>query len=243
MWREVANGAFAVGWTVGWTSSAIAKSVITGDPGVVNAWTPKWAHGLARGWGMDVRAFGRENIDPSRTYVFMSNHQSHVDIVALFVALPMLPGFLAKKELRRVPFLGPAMEWGGHVFIDRNKRADAFQALADAADQVRKGKSIVIFPEGTRGDGQHVYRFKKGGFHLVKQAGVPLVPVGVRGTHEVLPKHSPRLRGGPVEVHIGRPVPSEAIADLPLEALIDRVRSAICDLSGLPPRDEAARDV
>lgn len=242
MFRELVNGVFAVGWSVGWISSAIGKSIVTGDPGVVNAWTHRWATGLARGWNMHVRAFGREHIDPDGTYVFMSNHQSHVDIIALFCGLPVLPGFLAKKELHKIPFLGAAMDHGGHVFIDRQNRNEALQAIEEAAVQVHEGKSIVIFPEGTRGDGMYVYKFKKGGFHLAKKAGVPLVPVGVRGTAKILPKGSPALRGGAVEVHIGEPIDPATIESLPLEALMERVRSAISDLAGLPPADRLARE-
>ncbi|MFW5924635.1 MAG: lysophospholipid acyltransferase family protein [Myxococcota bacterium] len=242
MWREVVNAAFGVGWTAGWAGTAVTKSLVTGDRGVVNAWTPLWARGLASGWDMPVRTVGSERIDPSQSYIFMSNHQSHVDIVALFVGLPILPGFLAKKELRRVPILGAAMEVGGHVFIDRQRRADAFRALEEAADQVRQGKSIVIFPEGTRGDGAHVHPFKKGGFHLARQAGVPLVPVGLRGTASVLPKHSSRIRGGPVEIHIGAPMAGDVVQALSVPGLMAKVRSAICELADLPPSDEPARD-
>jgi 1-acyl-sn-glycerol-3-phosphate acyltransferase len=240
MLREVANGLFTFGWTAGLAGVALAKHVVTGDPGLVHAWTPLWARGLARAWDMPVRAFGQEHIVSGQPYVFMSNHQSHVDIVALFVALPILPGFLAKKELRRVPFLGPVMEVGGHVFIDRQRRHDAFKVLEEAAGQVRDGKPIVIFPEGTRSDGAAIYRFKKGGFHLARKAGVPVVPVGVRGTSAVLPKHANLLRGRPVEVHIGEPLPADLVKALSVEDLMTRVRSTICDLSGLPPADEVS---
>jgi 1-acyl-sn-glycerol-3-phosphate acyltransferase len=240
MLREVANGLFALGWTAGLAGTAVAKHAVTGDAGLVHAWTPLWARGLARAWGMPVRAFGCEHIVPGQTHVFMSNHQSHVDIVALMVALPTLPGFLAKKELRSVPFLGAAMEVGGHVFIDRQRRTDALKVIDGAAEQVRDGKSIVIFPEGTRSDGAAIYRFKKGGFHLARKAGVPVVPVGLRGTSTVLPKHGSLLRGAPVEVHIGEPVPAHEVSAMPVQDLMARVRSAICELSGLPPADQAS---
>lgn len=237
MLREMANAAFGVGWTAGWAGSALAKGMVTGDMGVVNEWTPRWARGLARGWRMPVRAFGAELLEPDGTYVFMSNHQSHVDIIALVVGLPVLPGFLAKKELRKIPLLGAVMEEGGHVFIDRQRRKEAFEAIEDAAVQVRRGKSIVIFPEGTRGDGAHVYSFKKGGFHLAKKAGVPLVPVGLRGTSDVLPRKSVQLRGGPVEVHIGAPLMPDTLQALSIVDLMARVRESICELSGLTPSD------
>ena len=129
----------------------------------------------------------------------MANHLSHVDIVALFIALPMNVGFLAKKELRRVPFLGQAMVAGGHVFIDRARRERAVQALDDAAQQVAAGASIVVFPEGTRGDEERVQAFKKGGFHLARQANVPIVPVGIRGTRGIMTRDELVIRPGECE--------------------------------------------
>ncbi len=117
---------------------------------------------MALGWGMKVEAHGVERVDLNGTHVFMANHLSHVDIVALFIAPPMNVGFLAKNELCRVPFLGQAMVAGGHVFIDRARRERAVQALDDAAQQVAAGASIVVFPEGTRGGEERVQPFGEG---------------------------------------------------------------------------------
>lgn len=225
---------FTGGWTAGQCLVALARAA-AGDHSSVVRMTPGWSHGLARGWGMEVAATGAEHLQAGETYVLMSNHQSHVDIVALFEALPILPGFLAKKELRRVPIFGRAMEVGGHVFIDRTNGREAFQAIREAAEQVRAGASIVIFPEGTRADRLGVKPFKKGGFHLARQAGVPIVPIGIRGSAGVLPKHSQHLRSGRVEVHIGEAIPAERVVSLPLRELMGEVRERICELSALPP--------
>ncbi|MFW5921459.1 MAG: lysophospholipid acyltransferase family protein [Polyangiales bacterium] len=234
--RGAANSLFAVGWTMGLASAALGRTVLGGDAAAVGKLTGPWAKGLARVWGMQVRAFGSERIDTSRTYVFMVNHQSNADIVALLVALPIQPGFLAKKELRDVPVFGRAMEVGGHVFIDRKRRQDAFKAIADAAEQVAEGRSIAIFPEGTRGEGTEVRPFKKGGFHLAKQAGVPIVPVGIRGSNEVLPREGRFVHPGAVEVHIGEPIEPDTIASLDIDPLIGRVRHDIAQLIGVPVR-------
>jgi 1-acyl-sn-glycerol-3-phosphate acyltransferase len=194
--------------------------------------TRKWAEGLARGWGMRVHAHGVENVDPRGTYVFMANHLSHVDIVALFVALPMDVGFLAKKELRKVPFLGQAMVAGGHVFIDRGRHDRAVQALDEAAEQVAAGASIVVFPEGTRGHEERVQPFKKGGFHLARKAQVPVVPIGLRGTRSVMARNDLVIRPGDVHVHIGAPMVPSDYPDA--DTFAQAVRERIAELAGMP---------
>jgi 1-acyl-sn-glycerol-3-phosphate acyltransferase len=181
---------------------------------------------------MRLHVHGVENIDARGTYVFMANHLSHVDIVALFVALPMNVGFLAKKELRKVPFLGQAMVAGGHVFIDRGQHERAVQALEEAAEQVAAGASIVIFPEGTRGNEERVQPFKKGGFHLARKANVPIVPVGLRGTRNMMSRDELVIRPGDVHVHIGAPIQPSAFADA--DSFADAVRAKISELSEMP---------
>ncbi len=202
--------------------------------------TRKWAEGMARGWGMRVEAVGVENVDPKGTYVFMANHLSHVDIVALFVALPINVGFLAKKELRRVPFLGQAMVAGGHVFIDRGRRERAFQAMEDAAEQVAAGASIVVFPEGTRGNEERIQAFKKGGFHLARKANVSIVPVGLRGTRSIMTRDELVIRPGTVSVHIGKPIAPTEFPDA--DSFAVEVRKRIGELAAMPLAPTAAEE-
>lgn len=232
----LAKNVFAVTWTAGWAGFAVAKHAVTGID-AVTVHTPQWARGLVRGVGIDLHVYGAEQLDPEATYVVMANHQSHLDIPSLVVAMPLPIGFLAKKELRRVPFLGAAMEVGGHVFIDRAQRREAFRAIGEAATRVREGRSIVIFPEGTRGEREVVRPLKKGGFHLVRQAGVPLVPVGIRGSGRVMHKNSASIAGGRVEVHIGAPLSPERIAAAAVPELMADVRSAIAHLADMPLDD------
>lgn len=225
-WTSAVTGLFSV--------YVVARQVPRKDRALLERHTRLWARTVARGIGLEVRAFGTERLDPEGTYVLMANHQSHADIPTLFLALPMVPGFLAKAELRRVPLFGRAMEAGGHVFVNRGKHQEAVAAIEAAARDIRAGGSIVIFPEGTRSRRHEVMPFKKGGFHLAKQAGVPIVPIGLRGTADILPKHSKELIGGRCEVHIGEPISVERIEELSLEGLIEEVRARICELADLP---------
>ena len=191
-----------------------------------------WATNLARAWGMQVCTHGVEQLDPEGTYVFMANHLSHVDIVALFVALPMNVGFLAKKELRKVPFLAQAMVAGGHVFIDRKVHTNAANTLSAAARIVAAGAPLVIFPEGTRGSRDEIQPFKRGGFNLATQAGVPVVPVGLRGTRAMMSRDELSIKPGNVDVHVGAPVDPKTFAST--AQLMEHVRQQVGLLADMP---------
>lgn len=218
---------------------AVTLSVLRGDFGVFRRLQRDWARGLVRFWGVEVEVRGAEHMAPDTSYVVMSNHLSYADIVVLFLALPTTPGFLAKRELMRVPFLAQALKAGGHVVIDRGHRTSAVETLHKAADQIRGGKSVLVFPEGTRGDSDTIGDFKKGGFHLARDAGVPILPVGLRGSRSVFPRDSLRIHPGRIEVHIGAPIPASDVEALPAGDLVVRARSEIMSLSAMPARENA----
>lgn len=232
--RAITNYVRTVGFTVGLSAYVVVRQMIRQDPEVLQRHTRAWARGVAWSTGLEVRAFGTWRLDPAGTYVFMANHQSLLDVPALFNALPMVPGFLAKAELRRVPAFGRAMAMGGHVFVDRGKHERAVEAIREAAKDLREGGSIVIFPEGTRSPRPEVLPFKKGGFHLAKQARVPIVPVGIRGTGDALPKGSLEVYPARAEIHVGEIIGVDEVDAFTLEGLIEHVRHEVGALSALP---------
>lgn len=236
--RSFLNLLFLGIWTAFMVSLAVSLGVIRRDPELFRRMQRRWAKGLVRVWGVEVVVYGLEHMDPSRNYVVMSNHVSYVDIVALFLALPVIPGFLAKRELTRVPFLAQALRSGGHVVIDRGQTT-AVQTIQNAAQQVRGGKTVLIFPEGTRGDSDTVGTFKKGGFYLAKASGVPILPVGLRGSRDIFPRGSLLVRPGKVEVHIGEPLSEQEISACRENQLRPLVRAKIVELSAMPPREAA----
>jgi 1-acyl-sn-glycerol-3-phosphate acyltransferase len=230
------RGVYAVAVTGGVAGYALLRETL-GERGAVRRLTPAWARALRRGIGMEVRVHGTEHVPRDRPCVVMCNHQSHLDIAALVLALPIQVGFLAKRELQDIPVFGRAVDAGGHVFIDRRDRKRAHEAIAHAATQVSAGKSIAIFPEGTRSDGRRVKTLKKGGFHLARQADVPIVPVGMRGTAKLLPKHTKRVHPGVIEVHIGPPIDPNGRDVAELDDLVAKVRAEIGRLADLPLAD------
>lgn len=171
-----------------------------------------------------VEVTGRENI-PDGPAVYMPNHVSHFDVFAILGHLDVQFRWTVKKELFRIPLLGLAMKRAGYILIDRGNHEKAVRSLKVAAERIRQGTSIVIFPEGTRSfDGELQYPFKKGGFHLAIQSGVPIVPITVVGTREILPKHKMRVKPGKITMNIGKPVNSQG---KDLSSLMEEVYKSI----------------
>jgi 1-acyl-sn-glycerol-3-phosphate acyltransferase len=189
-----------------------------------------WARRMLWLPGATLRVEGLENIDQTKSTVFVSNHQSTLDIPALFVALPVDFRFVAKKILQYVPITGWYMKFAGFVFIDRGNRREALQSIDVAADKIRKGLSIVIFPEGTRSETGAILPFKKGPFALALKAGVPVTPVAVEGSRHVMPKNSWNVVPGEIRVKVGAPIDPTPFGD-DREALAQHVREKIIELS------------
>lgn len=195
-----------------------------------------WSRALLWTAGVALRVTFEAPLDPKQPYVFMANHLSTVDIWALFVALPMKIRFIAKKQLGRIPIFGWAMAVGRFIFIDRQNPLAARRSIDQAAERIRTGSSVAIFPEGTRSRDGLLGPFKKGGFHLAMQAGVPIVPVGIRGAREVMPRGSLILRRGPVTLEIGAPIATKDVPVAQRDALVERVRNEVARLSRQAPR-------
>jgi 1-acyl-sn-glycerol-3-phosphate acyltransferase len=137
--------------------------------------------------------------------------------------------FLAKKELKSVPFLGWGMAAIGMVFIDRKDRASALNSMEKAGKQIRKGKSIVTFPEGTRSSTKEMIIFKRGAFHLAKSQGIPLVPVAISGTENILPKHG-KLKSGKVIIRVGEPIKPDELNGMSIEEIREEAKQRLTHL-------------
>ena len=190
---------------------------------------------LARPWARSILFLcrvrliveGREKIAPPGPYLFLSNHQSQFDILAAVLAIPIEFRMVAKRELFAIPIFGWVLAVSGFVAIDRSDRDQAFRSLDRAAERVRAGRPLLVYAEGTRSPDGRLLPFKKGGFVLAIRAGVPVLPVTVSGSREVLAKGSLRIRPGTVRVVIGDPIDPRPIPLEEKEALMDRVRSAM----------------
>ena len=187
----------------------------------------QWVRWILWSCGVRVEAAGLEQVDPRRSYVWMSNHQSVADIAAIVATIPVSWRFVAKSELTRIPLFGWALLLGRHVIVDRENREGSVRRLHEAARRVAGGTHVIIFPEGTRSPSGRLREFKSGGFHLAIEAQVPIVPITVSGSRRITPKHSLRIESGLIRVRYGRPIPTEGLRPEDCAALKGRVREAI----------------
>ena len=180
--------------------------------------------------GIKLTTIGKENVPKKEPVIFVANHCSHLDIACLCNALPVNLYFIGKKELMWTPIIGWYMLVAGHIFIDRKSRKKAITSLKQAANKIKKGKSVVMYPEGTRSETGEVGVFKKGAFHLAKQAGVKIIPVSINGTFKVWPKNSTKITPGKVLVKIGKPIDTQNYTDKSLRNLMEEARNTIIDM-------------
>jgi 1-acyl-sn-glycerol-3-phosphate acyltransferase len=190
---------------------------------------------LARAWsgwvtsfaGVKIEVDNRAHLVPEQPYVFMVNHASSLDIWAMFVVLPRRIRMIAKKQLARIPLFGWGMWAGRFIFIDRHNGLSARRSIDEAGQRIHNGESVLLFPEGTRTRDGSLGPFKKGGFHLAVKAGVPIVPVALKGTGELMPRGSFLLRAGTVKAIIGEPIATQGLGDEERATLNDRVRAVV----------------
>lgn len=233
------NGAFGVVWTAAVTLGGVTIGIVTRNEAIYPRAQRAWARGLLQGWGVDVEVIGAESIDADEPCVVIANHRSHVDVPVLMAALPVVPSFLAKKELEKIPVLATALRRGRHVLVDRSDGGSALRAFKQVASEIQGGKTVVIFPEGTRGDGARLGPMKRGGFLIAKRARVSVVPVAVMGTEHVLPRGRRLPRSGRVLVRVGTVIPARDVRALSASDLRDRVRAELAELTGVGDAEPA----
>ncbi len=195
----------------------------------------RWQHFCARMWswlilktsGIRVRVEGLENVHPDETAIYCSNHASAMDIPILFVHLPLQFRFLAKRSLFHLPFLGWHLRRSGHVSVDRMRPHEALKGFDRAAQKIREGRSVITFPEGTRSRTGEMLPFKAGSFYLAILAQVPIVPITLNGTRDVLVPDTYHVRSGQTEMIIHDPIPTAGLTMDDVEPLSNRVRAQI----------------
>jgi 1-acyl-sn-glycerol-3-phosphate acyltransferase len=207
---------------------ALAISHLTKNSDRAHLVARRWGNFNLRVAGVKVRLSGLENIAPDKPYIFAANHQSWFDIFAVLGKLPVQFRWLAKEELFSVFVLGRAMKASGYIPIDRTDHRKAFASINGAAERVRNGTSVVIFPEGTRSPNGVIQEFKKGGFVLAVKSEQPIVPISISGSYKILPKQGGwKIHPGTILMTIGQPIPTTGVSNRDRTELMNTVREAI----------------
>ena len=215
--------------TIFWGLAAIFASFFTRTGNPVHIIARTWARSILFASRINVTVNGLANIDPDQSYVYMSNHQSNFDIPVLLAHLPVQFRWLAKAELFKIPIFGRAMRGAGYVKIDRFNQESAFESIKEAGSRMKNGVSVMIFPEGTRSRDGKIRPFKKGGFIMALDSGVPIVPIILQGTWSIMEKSSLKINTGEVSLNIAVPIATTGFSRDNKDDLIDSVRTVICN--------------
>jgi 1-acyl-sn-glycerol-3-phosphate acyltransferase len=224
-----------------WWSLFVAGALllIVGPPAILvsalaghREWLYPWALFGGRNWlrlsGMKVRVRGAELLDPDRPYVFIANHRSYLDTATLFAFLGRRIGMISKKEVLKVPILGYGMGYVNIMAIDRTNRERAIRTMDAATERLRSGISFGVFAEGTRAQPGEFLQFKKGAFYMAAHAGVPIVPVAMKNTDQLMGKGTGEAKTGTIEMVLLRPIETVGVStDAEVQRLLEQVQQVI----------------
>lgn len=208
----------------------IALTALTGKPEFVTiptAATIKLGLLLA---GVQYTVEGRDRVDPTGTYVYVSNHQSTLDPPMIWLSLGTMRrriGYLFKSQVEKVPLLGTGAKIIGMISVDRSNRDRAVESVQRATESLRKGQSFGVFAEGTRTRTGDLLPFKKGAFHMAIAAGVPVVPVSIDGAFEAMPPGAMRLRSVPIRIEIHDPIETAGMTEDDVDSLLEKTREVV----------------
>jgi 1-acyl-sn-glycerol-3-phosphate acyltransferase len=177
--------------------------------------------------GVRVVGSGIENIDQKGKYIYVANHSSLFDIVAICRVSPVSMFYITKKELRNIPLMGQFIWLVGMLYIDRKNKDTAMKTMREAGKKIKAGRNIMSYPEGTRSKNGQVQVFKRGSFIIAKEAGIGVSPISIKGAFEVLSAGSVGLRSGTIYVHFHKPIQPAEFADWTVEKLSEKSREIV----------------
>lgn len=215
-----------------WISIALLLRVLTGSARVplrMARWI--WAPVLIHGAPARFEVRGLDRVDFSQPCVLVANHQSMIDVPALFLAVPVPLRFMLKSELGRMPFLGWYTQAMGMVFVNRGDPGQAQKQLQGAVASVRQGNHVAAFPEGTRSRDGTVRVFKSGAFRVAIGASANVVPVAISGSGKVMPPGGFHIRPGKIIVEFGEPIATAGLTRTDYRDLASQARQAIIDMT------------
>jgi len=232
-----------VGATIPFAIMTLAVAVFRSNARVIDGIIRMWARIVVWGAGIDLRAEGTERVDRQQRYILIANHSSYFDIPCIFAAIPQPIRFMAKVSLFKIPIFGWALGRSGFIPIDRKNRRTAVKSFELAVARIRKGNTVVVFPEEGRSRERAMRAFQRGGFLLALRSGLPILPVAIVGTYDVFRAGAKRVTPGPVTIKVGTPIPTEGLTVRDKDRLLQESREQITTmLYGSQPPQEADRD-
>lgn len=198
--------------TIPCASATILVAIFKSNAALIDRIIRIWARTIVKGAGIDLRTEGTEKVDPKQRYILVANHYSYFDIPCIFDAIPQPIRFMAKVSLFKIPIFGWALARAGFIPIDRKNRRTAVKSFDLAGERIRRGNTIVIFPEEGRSRELPMRPFQRGAFLLALKSELPIVPVAIKGTYDVMRAGSKRIKSGPVTVTLTPPIPTAGLS-------------------------------
>ena len=190
-----------------------------------------WSKLILASAGVKYSVKGLDQLDLNLNYIFVGNHESAFDIPLAWAGIKHHLVSISKIELKWIPIFGWAMQAAKHIFVDRSNRLKAIKSLQNAAESIKKNpRSVMLFPEGTRSKDGKIHQFKKGGLLLAIESQLPVVPMALCGTNDVLVAGTWKLRPIPIELHIGKPIETKRMTFDDRNILTDKVFNEVVRL-------------
>ncbi|HLJ73031.1 MAG TPA: lysophospholipid acyltransferase family protein [Thermoanaerobaculia bacterium] len=227
MIRTIWTGFVAVVATIPLALATLFVAMVRSNARLIDRIISLWAWALVRGAGIDLRTENTGVIDRNQRYIIVANHHSYFDIPCIFAAIPQPIRFMAKISLFKIPIFGWAIGRAGFIPIDRKNRRTAVKSFELAVDRIRKGNTVVVFPEEGRSRERTMRPFQRGGFLLALRSQLPILPVAIDGTYDVFSAHAKLVRPGPVTIKVGTPIPTEGLTVREKDRLLAESRAQI----------------
>lgn len=223
----------AVAASIPLATAVIIVSMVSTSTPMIDRIVRLWARTLVRAAGITLRAEGVERLDPSRRYILIANHTSYFDIPCIFAAIPQPIRFMAKKSLFSIPVFGWSLSRAGFIPIDRKNRRTAVKSFDLAVARIRKGNTIVVFPEEGRSKERTMRPFQRGAFLLAIRSELPIVPIAIEGTYDVHKVGAKRVTAAPVTIRVGTEIATTGLTVRAKESLAEQSRAQIEAMLGV----------
>lgn len=227
MLRTIWAALVAVVVTIPAASTVLLIAFVKSNAPLIDSVIRLWARILIGAAGIKLRTEGVETIDPKQRYILVSNHHSYYDIPCILVAIPQPIRFMAKVSLFKIPIFGWGLGRAGFIPIDRKNRRTAVKSFDLAVQRIRKGNTVVVFPEEGRSRERAMRPFQRGGFLLALRSELPILPIAIEGTYEVFRAGAKRITPGPVTIKVGTPIPTVGLTVRDKDRLLEESRAQI----------------